>query len=621
MVNHPDHHSPPHGHKKTGAHARSKSGLSAEEDESIKDGLQAIYGDDRSDLHVVERDKSHLTRFLTRLVLSLALLTVLVFAGAFVYTQYFSGQGTNKPLTLEVEAPVEVKSGERVEVVVNYSNPGRIPLASLEIDVNLPPAFVLLESLPEPMDEEQLIWKVGSLGSHSDGQIVMTGVWLGSVPATTNIQALADYRPGNFNSTFSEIATASVTTLSSTLTANLTGPAAAVPGQALEYLVVIENTGTETVPASGFELELPSGFILASSTPALEPGTRPDWELGDLAPGSKTELKFTGSFTGDVKGAQTFTGTVGFDDGRKRLPQAEASAFTDVTGSDLRAVIIVNGNTDKATTEVGGTLRLSVRLDNTGTEDITGASLLLDFKPDSGIPIVWSSASLAGGKLTSAGIVFDAATVKTIKPGEKATFNLSFPVKPVLAPTEVDEWQVTAYVTVGNNKVQTPAFPISMKAKAELSASARYFSDSGAPIGNGPLPPKVGQQTTYRVFWEIDESIHALDNVTVTATLPAGVEWNDGVVTSLGNLSFDSTSRTVSWELANVAANESVTAEFSLNFTPVEADVGKFVKLLSASALNATDAETKAAVTDEFELLTTEIPTDTFAVGKGTVIE
>lgn len=592
-----------------------------EEDDIVEAGLQAIYGDDRADLHVVERDGSRLTRLLMRLVLFLAITAILAFGGLFVYSNYFAGSTSNKSLAINIEAPQEVKSGEPVRLVVHYSNPARIPLASLELDVNLPPAFELTTSQPEPTNADDLLWTIGSLGPHSDGQIVLEGVWLSSVPTTTNVQALAAYRPANFNSNFSDIATATITTLSSVLSLEMTGPETGTPGGELTYTGKVKNNGTQALEATNFILTMPEGFILSSSTPALSPGADAEWELGALNPQEEMEIIWKGSFAADVSDVQQFSGMVSVPEGDRDLTQVSGQWFTDVAGSDLQTTLVVNGNTDKATTELGGTLRLSVRLENAGDKDITGASLLLDFKPDNGIPMVWNSASLAGGKLTSAGVSFDATTIGTIKPGEKKTYNLSFPIKDVLAATDIDEWNVTAFVTVGDKKVQTPPFPISMKASADLSAKARFYSDSGAPIGTGPLPPKVGEATTYRVFWKIDKAVHELEDVTVSATLPPDVTWDDKALASIGNIQFDATTQTVRWQVSSLPANEEATAEFSVKLIPGEEDGGTFVKLLSGSVLSATDADTDALVEAEAESFTTEIPEDTFAAGKGTVID
>ncbi len=607
---------PEHGHA-----SRHHGKHSLANDRVITDGLQAIYGDDVSDLQIVKRDGSRLTQLLTRIVVSLALLAMVAFGGFFVYVNVFDNSGSKMPLVMSIEAPLEAKSGEAMRIVVNYANPTGTPLAALELDINLPSSFALVVAQPVPTDAEAMLWNIGSLGSHSDGQIILEGVWLSAVPATTTIQALAAYRPGNFNSNFSEIATSTVTTLSSVISLELTGPEAGIPGQDISYTAKIKNTGLQDIAMAKFDLTLPAGFILSSSTPALEAGADPEWILSNLVPDVEQIITWNGSFTTEVKDVQQFMGVVAISEGDRDLAQATETWFTDVAGSDLQATLVVNGNTDQATIEPGETIRLTVRLENVGTTDLSGASYLLDFKPDAGIPIVWNSAILSGGKLTPQGVVFDATTLGTLKAGEKKTYNLSFPVKDVPATNEVDTWTASVYVTVGNNTVQTSPFKISLKAKAELSSTARYYSDTGAPLGEGPLPPEVGSATSYRIFWNLKQTVHELDNITVTATIPPDVVWTNRVLNSTGSLQHDAVNQTVRWEIAHLPVATAATAEFSLQLVPGAEDVGTFVKLLSGAILSATDVKTGTLIETVTASVTTELPDDALAAGRGTVVD
>ena len=97
--------------------------------------------------------------------------------------------------------------------------------------------------------------------------------------------------------------------------------------------------------------------------------------------------------------------------------------------------------------------------------------------------------------------------------------------------------------------------------------------------------------------------------------------WSDRVLASTGNLTFDAATQTVRWEISNLPAAQEATAEFTVTLTPGAEDVDTFVKLLSGSVLGAIDVETDSTVSDEAESFTTEIPLDTFATGKGTVID
>ncbi len=117
-------------------------------------GLRAIYGEEPQDLHVVERGGSRLTFWLWRVLGVLAILALLSLSAVFLVSKGVFLGSKYDPLEIEVVAPAEAKSGEMVTIEIPYQNPKSIPLASLELDVNLPQSFKLLSSTPAPTNTE-----------------------------------------------------------------------------------------------------------------------------------------------------------------------------------------------------------------------------------------------------------------------------------------------------------------------------------------------------------------------------------------------------------------------------------------------------------------------------------
>ncbi len=617
-------HIPGHAPQKERREIKRKHDASAKNSETalIDEGLQAIYGDDRSDIQKVERASRSLTKILTKLVLFLAVVAIASYTGFFIFSTFLSVPRENKPLIMSIEAPQDIKSGERTTVIITYQNPRQVPLAALELDVNMPTAFDLVAADPAPTDSQDMIWTIGSFGAQSDGKIVLEGIWQAAVPSTTNIQVLAHYRPANFNADFSDIANFEVTTLGSTLVALVEGPETAIPGEQLSFTATISNTGNETVPSPGFRLDLPPGFILSGSTPALEAGSEPKWELTDLARGASTTITWQGSFAGDIEQDVTqFTGKVFITEDGLELLQVSSNWFVNIATSGARVSVVGNGDSTVATTSAGEVLRVTIRYENTGSEEITDGTLLLDFVPGSGIPILWDKASLAGGTITKEGIVFSEESVGKLMPGDKKSFSLSFPIKESLTNDDIDTWTITAFASQGVTTVQTTPLTVKLNAQTTLNAEARYYSASGAPLGEGPLPPKVGAATTYKVFWSFTATIHDFENLEVSATLPPDITWSDRITSSHGTLSYDEATHVVRWVIDFLEAGQGGEAEFSLTATPGSEDVDTFIKLLSASAFVAEDAATNMSVKAEAAELTSELSTDTTANGKGLVIE
>lgn len=596
-----------------------------EKEEEMDEGLKAIYGDTPEDLTVVTKGGSRLTYWLSRIVGLLAFAAIIIFAVSALASRGWFSSGDFSPLVLAVDAPAEVKSGETIKVQIPYENPEKVPLASLSVDVNVPSSFVITKMDPMPSNEKELVFTLGSVPSHGKGVITLEGTWVVTTPSTNTVQAIASYKPANFSSDFSRIATASVDTKASVLTLAITGPDKATPGADVSYVVKVTNSGT--LPAKGVVVMLspPVGFTVSKSTPAFTAGERPQWTFETFEPGKETSITVTGSYASDVTDVQQMGADVAFLLGSgldaKTLVQATGTTPTDVTGGSLRLTLVGNGLAGDTSVAPGDTLRLGYRLENTGTTPITDAAVTLDFQPATGVPIVWSKANLDGGVMTKDGVVYDAKKIGTINPAEKKSFNLAFPVKAELAATDVDTFTVIARATIDGSTIQSSPLTIRVNAAVGFKASAHYYSSDGAPIGEGPLPPVVGTPTTFEVMWTITRALHPLEDLVITATLPPGVTYADGAAADLGKITYDSSANIVRFDATDVAKDVNVVhAKFYVKATPSAADVDKAMKLLSGSALRVTDATTTNRIEKETDALTTSLPDDPHAAGKGIVV-
>ena len=270
-----------------GVHREEADEQAEEKNErDIEKGLKAIYGETTDDLHVVQSDKSWLTRFLIKTVIALSAAVLFVGGAFFAYSALFQGRGGSEPLSMNIEAPASVQSGGAVTLVINYANPRDLPLAQLAIDVNVPTGFVMTSTQPVPTKTEELVWDIGSLGRNSDGKIELVGYWFSEVPSVGNIQAVATYRPANFNSDFSYISTATIAVDDALLDAKMEGPASVVPGQESEYTLTLSNTADRALENISTSFTLPATFIASAFDPSLEPGGALVWNLPVVAPGA-----------------------------------------------------------------------------------------------------------------------------------------------------------------------------------------------------------------------------------------------------------------------------------------------------------------------------------------------
>lgn len=602
---------------------------SAEQIEAeIDAGLSAIYGDERDDLKVVTKGGSRLTRFLLRAIGVLSAICLLSLGGFVVYSRYFGPEQQGKPLVMTFIALDELQSGAPATIELSYANQTSYPLTTVEIDVNLPSGFILKNAVPATTSATEMVFNLGTLPGKSDGRILIEGVWNSDVPSTTGIQALASYQPANFNAQFHDIVTKTIATNTSTTVVLIDAPAVANVGEAVTYTVHVQNTGTETLIAPQVKLTLPDGFFVQTSVPALAAGGAPIYTLPDILPATPTTLDpavvsesvivVTGTFASDASGAQTVSVVSGIA-GERFSPQTTATALTDVKGSALSLLMVGNGSQGTVVADPGSLFRVALRIENTSDAAVSDAVALLDFTAEDNLPIDWGAAILAGGKVTAKGIVFDTKAIGTIAAGSHKTLDLAFPLKTDLSAVS-STFSVAFSATRGAITVQASPLTVQLNSDAAIFSTLRYFDDDGAPLGSGPLPPVVGDTTHYRATWTIASGLHGLNAVTVSATLPEGVTWDDFSTATSGSMSYDASSRTVRWTTSSIpAGSATVTARFSVSITPTVADVGLAKTLVGKTVLNAKDDMTGSVLERSADAVTTECEGDVLATGKGTV--
>ncbi len=591
----------------------------------LHEELRSIYAErdgELPDLSTLEAaPKNTFGRFITRLS---ALLVILALAAWGGFALWARGVFTEaRPLEVVLEGPETLLAGEAGTFTLRYKNTGNAAIDPMDLTINAPFGFELLSSNP-PADHA-LTWKLPSLSPGSDATLVLQGWYRAPTDSTQTMQAFLTYRPTNIASDFQELATRDTRLTGSILRTEMTGPTEALAGDDVAYTINVQNTGSASREAIQVQAILPEGFSLTSANPPSEKEGEGIWSISSLAPQELRAISLTGRFSATASGPRTLTANTSFIDEGTALTQSEGRVETAVTGSNLDFRLVANGSTKQAFVDPGTVLRLSLPYKNSGAEELGDVVFSLEIDTEKQTPIDWARASL--GSATRSGTTITWKPV-TIAPNTESVFDLSLPLIEAPLATQADLIRFQAHVEIGRigNQANTRALetdPIEVQINSRLAGSieARYFSEEGEPYGTGPLPPKVGQTTTYRLFWSIANGIHPLKDTSLSTTLPPDVTWSGKTEADSGTLSYDATTRTVTWSLATTEAQSGLTAWFDVAITPKTEQVGSFMKLLNAASLRGTDTVTSDTVEKAFDLTTTELATDEEAAGKGVVVK
>jgi len=346
----------------------------------------------------------------------------------------------------------------------------------------------------------------------------------------------------------------------------------------------------------------------------------------------------TGSFSSEAEGPQEFKGQVGFLDQDDQFQlQKEAAFSADALKGDLVAALILNGKADAQPLRFGDMLRFAVTYKNTGSVTLGDVTLMvtLDDLPQ-GKVVRWDALQdkakgiRDGNKITWT--KRQIPSLAKVQAGDEGTLDFEVPVidKPVSGSKTV-EYQVTSWLeasmgTVDNVPVTrtTKTAPIVAKMVSDtaFAAEARYFNADNIPVGSGPLPPKVGQATTYRVYWKLTNSLHDLTDLRISAKLPANVQWTGLSSVDAGTLAFDAANEKIVWTLNWMPVTiKTLNVSFDVSITPTDDQKGKMPTLVDGSIFEAFDKNNGWPIILSAPPLTTALENDDGAVGKGRVAE
>lgn len=100
------------------------------------------------------------------------------------------------PLALEIEAPLELATGQDVEYVVNYSNVNDLPFSNLRVKMEYPDGFQLVSAEPRPSEGES-VWYIGTLHPRAEGKIVVRGVLSGTRDERKQVHGMIGFFGGD----------------------------------------------------------------------------------------------------------------------------------------------------------------------------------------------------------------------------------------------------------------------------------------------------------------------------------------------------------------------------------------------------------------------------------------
>lgn len=564
----------------------------------------------------------------------LALFVALVFgaAGWFGYV-YFFQTFTKSDVSVRIKGPEIVESGENVKFFVTYQNRSEFNLKNAVLTFTWPSGSKSKDSATLKIEK-----RIGNIGAGRDATVSFEGQFFGAKNDKLAINAVLKYSPEDRNDIYEAKSSFESVVGKTPFSIVMNMPPRAVAGNEIEIFLEYQNLSETVFPNMQMIIDYPEGFSFSSAEP--QPSSQNNiWEFDKIGGREMSKIKVKGTLSGRENETKLFQAKIGKSEKGEFIDYATEQYSTILSSTALLVYQTVNGSRELSVSP-GDTLRYKIIYRNTTDVAIPNVVIsaqldgkAIDFKT---LDVNWGSYSGATNS-----IIWNAGGVPQLallSPGEEGevTFNLRIN-KTVGISSGSDKNMIvasTAKVVTDQIPETLRGVPIGNEDKIEIKLNTVInLSVSGiyknALIENsGPMPPKVGQKTTYNIVWQLTNTTNDADNAWIEATLPPHISWEGKVSPSDADISFEQATGKVVWNIGKIQAgtgfiSPAKQAAFQISIIPTVADIGRSPELISESNMEATDSFTGNILSLKAEKKNIYLQEDSYIIENrgGTVVQ
>jgi hypothetical protein len=590
-------------------------------------------GTDLSTLKTEEKESGG--RWLNKFFWGTLIFFLATLAVAFWVLFYSTNIVSANNIDLEVKGPTQLRSGEELNLETTVRNRNKVTLRDVSLTITYPAGTVdSLETIKDlPLWRQPMV-------NLDPGQSAIVGsraVIYGAQNSTQKIVLKIEYHIPDSNAIFTKELEYQVLIGSGTIDLSYDLPAETNSGKTFSSDLRLSSNSKSVLRQVSLKIEYPIGFNFQSADPSPTAGEQV-WYLGDLAPGSVRDIKIVGSLSGQSEELKSFKVIVGLDKagGTGDISSEYGNLFKTVNLK--KDFISVNLNlSGKTALTPGENLDGSINWANNLPDKVIDGSLELFLSGGALDKRTVESSNGFYNSLTNS-ILWDKTTIPDLgqmNPGDKGLSSFSFTVLPssqfsggnippiglrlVFKGTRVSSDQLSEDVVSETEK------SLKIGTLVQFASVGTYFV---GPFKNtGPLPPKVGEETTYTITWSITNPTNSVKQARVVGDLPNYVKWLSSVAPIDENVRYDKTSNRVVWDVGTIEPGTTTglpsrQASFQVSIIPSLSQLGETVDLIKNLSFGGVDSVTGAKTVLSLPFVDTRLATDpSFSYGQEKVVE
>ncbi len=546
-----------------------------------------------------------------------SLLVFLLGAGYLIVDTIFGGDKiSSENISLILVGPTAIGGGEEMSLQVTISNQNPVPIESATLIIDYPSGSRSVNETGRELFEERI--PVNKVGPGEEKNIPIMVAVFGEEGQEKEVVATIEYRIEGSNSMFYKESPPLKFKITSTpLVLRVENTEKVSAGQTVELKLVAQSNASNPLNNLLIQAEYPNGFQFEESFPPAVFGDNV-WKIDELLPEESQEITVRGT----VRGLTEETFRIKFDAGpadtnnqyRTSSRLTETWADFTIERPFIDVGITVNGSTDDEVVISAG-VRSQVLIDIRNTLDETVYDLVVEVVPGGNALREDSVESETGFYDSNSGTVrWEVANNENfaqVFPGGKRTLNFFINPQENLSTASFD-LLVNVYARrISETSAQEQLIGTAQsvtKFSSKILVGGQAGHDTLLFTDTGPVPPQVGQTTSYTITLVAEAGVNDLSDAVVSTSFPLYVTWLDKYQGG-GEVIYNTVSKQLEWRPGSIDAFSRKELSFQINITPSVSQLGSVPTLVNGQQLRASDRFTG-------EILHSTAPAITIALSK-----
>jgi len=523
---------------------------------------------------------------------------------------YFWNRGVNvissRNIEIGVKSPVSINGGEIFSFDITVENRNTATLELSDLVIEFPDGSF-------NQDNKELARERYSLGAIKTGESKQKKLNLalfGEEDEIKNLKVSLEYRMEGSNAIFSKDKNYSTKIIRPAIGVSLNIPKEVNAKQQIEIGVEIVSNSESTIKNLALQLEYPPGFQFIKSNPVSE-NKNNNWKIGDLGPSQQRKIIIYGFIEGQDMEERAFKASAGIT-GREDIfiPFGSSAQTLVIKKPFLDLTLLVNGVSPEDTVIYpGDSVQGKIIWKNNLSFDVRDALVELKLR---GSAVNERTIRVNGGyfRTFDKTLVWNVSStdkLNLIKPSETGEASFSFSALESLPTGSVGNINFTIGADIeikgSGSSAELGEIEIknnlseNIKISSFLQLASRVLHYSGPFDNQGPMPPKVGSETTYTIVLSIGNASNEFTGVKVKAILPSYVRWTGKVFSSTQDISFDEVTGEIIWNIGKMEAGTGISRpakeiSFQISFLPSVDQVGSTPVLVFGIGMEGRDSFT-----------------------------